>query len=258
MRKWIVSFCCLCLVALATPALAGYVLHMTESAGGNGGISYVQSNRMAMDMGGMFIIIDLNDQTATIVNPKAKAYWKGPIQTIADEVMGGVQKQMEKLLVNVPPEQREMMKQMMKQKGMPGVGPAGPPPKVSIKKTGKVETIAGYKAAEHQVIADGQLAAAMWIDPKFNMRDELDMVKLEKAMAGVNKMGGGKSAMDSPAVAKLWTKGYPLKQVFYHMGQASTVTVHKVEKMKVPAGKFQPPAGYAKGALMDVMMAGQQ
>lgn len=88
---------------------------------------------------------------------------------------------------------------------------------------------------------------------------ELDGRKLEQAMAemarGMPRCGPGQGR-PGPALDdlswKLLSEGYPLRTVSRGPG-GSTIEVTRAESRAVPASEFQPPPGFARKTLQEVM-----
>ena len=260
-------------------ASAGWVIDQVMKGGGEGARQQVllQANRMKTLMlgedGAPFaaFILDLNAETITQVDYKRKHYISTTVQKFG-QMMQGVQqamsgemaeamKQMQEQMKDMPPEQRKMMEEMMRPL-MPKTGPAPQDcvePKVELKKTGQQATIAGYPAVRYDVLADGKPESELWLasgiaawremDPQKLQRFASEMAKLVPRCGSVKGQHGFRR--DDPAW-KLASEGYPVRTVHRSDGGV-TMEVVKAESRSIPAAEFQPPAGFVRKTLREMM-----
>ncbi len=261
----------------AGPASAGWVIDQVMRGGGEGGRMQVlvQANRMKTVVLGsdgrpaMAFIVDLTTETIVQVDYQQRRYTATTIQEYG-QVMRGAQQgasghmarameQMQEALKDMPPEQRQTMEQMMRsQMAQPGQGPQGcREPRIEVRRTGQRATIAGFPAVRYDVLADGRPDSEVWIAPGITAWRELDPQRLARFAAEVAKIagcGGGTRAggpLGGDAVWQLAGEGYPVRSV--HAGSGTTVEVVKAESRAVPAAEFQPPAGFARRTLQDML-----
>ena len=162
---------------------------------------------------------------------------------------------------DMPPEQRQMMEQMMGGK-MPQAGSkpgACREPRIEMRKTGRQATIAGYPAAGYEVAADGKAESELWIAKGITAWKEVDPKKLERAMSELAKMtprcgppSGRQGGMGEDQAWRLAGEGYPVKTAD-RRGGGTTVEVVKAESRAVAASEFQPPANFTRKTLGEMM-----
>lgn len=262
------------------PAAAGWVVDQAVKGPGEGGRQQilVQANRMKTVTFGPdgrpahAFIVDLNAETLTQVDYGERQYVTATFQEYVQAMTGAVQaaaghmaearKQMEQALKDLPPEQRKMMEQMMRQQMPQGAGPGAGgcvEPRREVRKTGQQATVAGFPAVRWEVLADGKVESEVWVAPSLGVARELDARKLEQfgaAMSKVSACGPGQGAgRGTDPGWKLAAEGYPVRTVVPGAGGA-TVEIVKAESRSVPATEFQPPAGFARKTLREMM--GQQ
>ena len=259
-------------------ASAGWVIDQVVKGGGEGARHQVllQTNRMKTLMlredGTPFaaFILDLNAETITQVDYSGKHYITTTIQEFG-QMMQGVQqamsgqmarvmKEMQERMKDMPEEQRKMVEQMMRSQ-MPQTESAPEDcvePKVEMKKTGEQATIAGYPAVRYDGLADGKPESEIWLAKGITAWREIDPRKLERFAAEMAKLAPrcNPSARrlgfraDEPTW-KLASEGYPVRTV--HRGGGGMVEVVKAESRSVPAAEFQPPAGFVRKTLREMM-----
>jgi len=264
-------------------ASAGWVIDQVMKGGGEGTRQQVllQANRMKTLMLGedgapvAAVILDLNAETITQVDYKGKHYISTTVQQFGQMIQGvqqtmsgemaEVMEQMQEQMKDMPPEQRKMMEEMMEEmmrSRMPKTGAAPQDcvePKVELKKTGQQATIAGYPAVRYDVLADGKPESELWLasgiaawremDPQKLQRFASEMAKLVPRCGSVKGQHGFRR--DDPAW-KLASEGYPVRTVHRSDGGV-TMEVVKAESRSIPAAEFQPPAGFTKKTLRDMM-----
>jgi hypothetical protein len=277
MRKWKMA----ALGLLAAPLLpggeaaAGWAIEQAVKGGAGEGVRQqivVQSNRLkAVSLGPdgrpvQAMILDLSNDTLTQVNYPERTYVTATVQEYVQTISHMTQaaagqraeamKAMQQQLQNLSPEQRKQVEAMMRQ--APAGGGTAPcaERKREIRRTGQQATVAGYPAIRYEVLADGQLEAELWMAPGLTLARELDLRKLEQfstAMARVGPgCGPGQSGPPGTDLGwKLAAEGYPVRTVQKEPG--ITVEVVQAESRALPAAEFQPPAGFARRTLRELM-----
>ena len=262
----------LTIFAWISQASAGWVIDQAEKGSGEGGKQQImlQTNQMKTVVLGpdgkpeAAFILDLNAETITQVNYQERSYMTAKVQEYAQMIQGamkGAMSAMEEAMNDIPPEQRQMMEQMMRSR-MPQAG-SGPEacrePRIEMRKTGQDATIAGYKAVSYEMLADGKAASELWIAKGITAWKELDPKKLERVMNELAKAAprcgpahGRQAGMGGDQAWKLAGEGYPVKTVD-RSGSGTTVEVVKAESRAVPASEFQPPANFARKTISDMM-----
>lgn len=121
------------------------------------------------------------------------------------------------------------------EQAIPTEAAAGKASKASVKATGRIETIAGYKC-EHYTFTD----------PKEGAYDACLSKDLGTFMAPINPMGQGRAAADASGdvLAHLGGNAFPLK--VRKVGGATTLEVTKIEKKPLSESFFAVPSGFTK------------
>ncbi len=226
-------------------------------------------------------IMDLDAQSITTVQYEQRTVTTGTVQEYAESLQGataamGAQmaetmKKMRESLKDMPPEQRQMVEQMMRKSMPPGTGPAPSAeacrqPQVEVRPIGQRATIAGYSAVRYDVFEDGKLAHELWVSPAITAWRELDPKKLErysqamlKATASLPGCGRGRAQGSDPRdpAWKLAGEGYPVRTVKHGAGEGATIEVVKAESRAVPAAEFQPPADFTRQTFKQMMGGGK-
>jgi hypothetical protein len=172
--------------------------------------------------------------------------------------MQGQMKEMEEQLKGLPPEQRREIEKMMKQMQAQSAPQAKPedcaPDKVDVKSTGKKVTVAGYDATGYQVFSNGTFDAEVYIAPGITAVREMDPRKFERMMSEMTKAmpqcppRGGMFGSDP--MWKLMKDGYPVRSVDK---DGATTEVVKAEHRSLGANEFEPPTGFARKTLQEMM-----
>jgi hypothetical protein len=267
-----------CILAWANSAAAGWVIDQVIKGGGQGDEDkqqvIMQANQMKTVMLGSdgkpetAFILDLNAETFTQVNYREGSYMTAKVQEYAQMLSGGMKdamSAMKEALKDVPPEQRQMMEQMMRSKMPQGDDKPGDcrEPKIETRKTGRQATIAGYSAVAYEILADGKPDSELWIAKGIAAGKELDPKKLERVMGEFMKAvprcgpaagppGSRRPGIGQDQAWKLASEGYPVKTIM-RGGSGATVEVVKADSRSVPASEFQPPANFTRQTLKEMM-----
>lgn len=302
MKRVLLTLACLVLLGLlpAAQAKAGWVVEQVvrsrADASSKGGgpdrqVLTLSANRMKtviLDQAGKPTaawILDLDAQTLTSVDYAQRGVTTGTVQDYAASIRGATQamggqmteamKQMQDAMKDMPPEQRQMVEQMMR-RSMPGGGQAGAAPsaeacrqpQVEVRPTGQTASIAGYAAKRYDVYEDGKLAQELWVSPAITAWREIDPGKMQRfgqemakamtALPGCGRQRARSTGADPNDPAwKLAGEGYPVRTVEHGPAEGTVVEVVKAESRSVPASEFQPPAGFTRQSFKD-MLAGEK
>jgi hypothetical protein len=129
---------------------------------------------------------------------------------------------------------------------------------VELRKIGEQSTIAGYSAARYDVLSDGALESELWLAKGITAWREIDPKKLEQLSVEMAKLAGcGRGQWrrglpgDDPAW-KLASEGFPVKMI--HRGELNvTVEVTKAESRTIAPAEFQPPGGFSRKSLLELI-----
>jgi len=257
------STCVLALLLLVTPAVeAGWII--VDEGGHQTSLSRGRMKMSPKEAQGVSMVLDIGRARMWVADAGRRTYWEGTVEeycqamrTTMAGAMADMEKQMAESMKDMPPAQREQMQQMMK--NMRGGGaPAGPPPAVTIEKTGETEKIAGLTARKFRVLSNGKLYEEMWLTTDPALLRELEMTKAPDTFGRMSgcmaAMAGGPRPEASDEFRKLYAEGWPLK-VIYHGetgGGPAGTPVTKVEQRNISEAAFTPPTGYKSAPLSEV------
>lgn len=243
----------------ATQAFAGTVFQtLTVEADGtetNGTMS-VQDGNLLIEMReqseDVTLIYKQDESTMITVSHAEKSYMvmdKAFIDRIAVQ-MAAVQKQMEDMMKNVPPEQREMMEKMMSGQ-MPQLNAAVP--EVDVVRLGDGGTVNGKSTVRYQVTYDGQPKQNLWIAGWDQMEGAEDLKSSFLSMADfmqsiIDQVPMVAANMENPMQALKKLDGFPIRtEDLDDQGRVkSTTDVLSSTTEDLSAGAFEAPDGYKK------------
>jgi hypothetical protein len=230
-------------VTTLTTSVEGRNLKMNMPAGSQG-----TSNEM---------IFHGAEREMLMIDHARKSYIVIDEATLKDLVgqVSAAMQQVEEAMKNMPPEQRAMMEQMMKQRGM-GPAPAAPKP-TELRRTGERGDQHGFAAEKYEVLRDGRKIREVWVTPwdridgandaRAVFEEMADMMKETMEALAKSPMGGALADQNSFEHLKA-LGGYPVvTREFDENGTLETETVLKsATRKELAPADFQPPAGYAK------------
>jgi hypothetical protein len=218
-------------VALVAPSHAGWV--MKESDGTE---MFVAKQKMASTWEGGGMVMNAKDKTMVLWDSNKQVYVKS---TVA-EFCTGTKDMFDQMMAKMPPEQAEMMKQMMGSQ---------PDANVTVEQKGTGEKVAGYATNKYDVMNNGELYEEMWIaTDKELMKDFEPFVEMMTEFVGCSSSiasFGKKVPESTEQYIKLYTSGVVLKLVNHGRAAAQKSTdVTELTKEDVPDSKFETPKGY--------------
>ena len=255
-------------LALATPALAGWVIEEanTDSSGEQTiDTVYFQKNKAKVVSPRQTMIFDIDKGVMSFVVTERKVYWTGTPEEFQRGMKAGSDRMMEERMKQIPPEQRQAYEKYMKQmKAKDQASPAKREFNVEVKKTSDKVTISGYSGQKYQVIVDGMLKEELWVCDKIDITGEGDREKFRKLTDSMSEPGQGDSYRSSPEYVKIsqyMEKGYPVKRMHYDESGNETYgsEMKKIEKKNIPGSEFEVPKGYKKLSInefVSMMMQG--
>ncbi len=258
----------LCTV-LATNARAGVVIESTVKDPRLGG-----SEAMLMEIDGDRLRVDPPDQdkdevrtsmifdgsrnALTILDHREKtaiemdqAMVEGMMVRLAE-----AKKQLQAQLAEMPPEQRKMMEQMMEQRGagaMLGGAAPKPRPPLTLKPSGETRHVGGRECAvstlqrANEKVGEACIASfsALGISRE-DIAALSEMADFQKHIAEQFRGSGMPDVSDELELFRN-LKGLPLQTIRREANGTETRSdLVKIEKVEIPASRFEIPAGYEK------------
>lgn len=253
-----------CALALPAQVFAGFLF--VDERGAQMFLSKGRIKHVSSSGEEPVVAVDSTRGRLWVSNPRAKAYWEGTVEefcTAVKALTGGaagaamspeMDKLMKEKLAGLPPDQQEMVKQMMARSGQAQQAAPEPPPRVTVEAAGDGENVAGLATKKFRVLADGKLYEEVWLTSDPAITREFDMGKAPEIIAKFSacQARGASRVQETDAYRQLFAKGWPLKTVA-HGGGFSRPHVVKAERRDIGDAEFAPPSGYKKlAALMEV------
>lgn len=206
------------------------------------------------------MIFNYDEQNMSIISHEDKSYMILDKNT-GSSIKNEMEKMMEEALANVPPEQRAMMENMMKQRMSQMLGSQETKiemPKTDFRATNRNDTINGYDCVYYEVLKNDQkeseYCVASWseLDASDNIKNSFtNMAKfMESFLEQIRKMSPVQ--VDSnPFSIMEEMNGFPVLTRQYSKGKISEeTTLSSIIEKDIPDSVFQMPEGYKKQSLM--------
>jgi len=234
------------------------------------GTIYMQGNKIkSFDEEGQFSaifnldtgeMIQLDNISKTYSTTQAKDYF-AYYKQYALKMKAAMMQQLSEL----PPNQRARAEGMMKRQGIELPGNNVKPMKITLKKTGDTNKIAGYESVKYEIYINGKLDEEIWTSSDVRIQEEIDMEKMidylselrqiEDSMRGSNSF----SQESEQAYIEVFSTGFPMKTIDYPLSGNSIVEeAIKVSKKKIDGSEFQAPKSYTKVPLAQMLQLGSQ
>lgn len=270
--KWVIGSLGLGVLLWALPVSAGWVIDLIAQNGGHTNKQQMtfQDNKMksvTLGENGVpenAVIFNVEAQTMTNIDYGQKRVMVGSAKDFkqmmegAQSVMANAMKEMQTQMKNMPPGQRQMMEQMMKER-MPMAAQSQDcpePPKTEVRATGDEETIAGFATSGYDVLENGQLRSQVWIAEEITIQDEFDLAKMQQlaeALASAQpcqtRQQGG--SFQNKGIWELAKQGFPARIVDKKDGD--TTEIVSAEKRTVETEEFTAPKGFQTQSMKQMM-----
>ena len=232
------------LLAFAAPGLCGLII--IESDGAKSFVSDGKIKTVTQDPEDRPMIIDLKNDTITILNDQEKTAARGTLDEFC-QMVETIRKTIEESMAQV------------KEQGIPGMPDfSAKPVNIRIEKLGDGGEIAGFKTIKYRIYADGEPDEEAWIATDKKLTREFgDMEKLSKFGACASAAMGVNTVETAAEYQKLMETGWSLKSVSLKYGERETTSeVKSIEEKQIPDSEFQVPPDYKiepLSSLMEIM-----
>jgi hypothetical protein len=245
----------LCLAALPLRAADGLLIVEKTTSGGNTKTNQIQiePERMRAETGdGQTVIFSGPKQTLWIVNDARKSYnemTKADVDRMGGQLNDAMAKMQEQLKA-LPPEQRAQIENMLKGRGVPGMG--GAQPKIEYHKTGS-DKVGMWTCDKYEGMRSGQkINELCTVDPKVLGFAMSDFQVARQLMDFFSKLvpAGADRMFTVGTMEEQGFSGVPVRRATFNNGQQQSVSeMTQVTRQAFPASIFEVPAGYQKEAL---------
>jgi hypothetical protein len=254
------------LVALAAIALtsvaagAGYAI--VDQQGSTTLVSRGRIKQLSREPEQAVMAFDAARDRLWLANPRTRSYWEGTseefctaVKSMRDGGLAAMESTLHEQLAKLPPEQRAVIAERMRQAR--GGTEGEPSPSVAVERTSEEASVGGQTARKFRVLANGQPAMDVWLGSPPGLVAELMLATTSErygrlAACGAGTAGARQSAAvyDSAEFRGLYALGWPLRVVTYARGAPRTaIDVVRIEQRDVPDAEFSPPAGFRKAGL---------
>lgn len=197
------------------------------------------------------IVLDHNSQTFTVIDPEA-------FVKAVEEYTKKMEKMRQKHLESLPPEQREMVEKMIKQRELESGKDKSGKIVISIKSSDESTIISGYNASKYEVFHNNKLNEELWLTNDLDIQNELELKKMSNLMTEfkkVNKRLGDDTVVNEDAFIKLFANGgFPLKTVDRSFGETVYIEeVVDIKKQDIPKENFKLPSGYKEKSVYELL-----
>ena len=147
----------------------------------------------------------------------------------------------------IPPEQKKMIEEQMKQAN------EAPAPLVSIKEMGSGGKIAGYDTKKFQVFANDELYEEIWLSQESELNElisvyaQINPFVIEIAGCSSFEINLEQDPTFSDAYTELMLSGLEMKSIRHEYGTPNPGTsIVSIEQKAIPSSEFKPPAGFLR------------
>lgn len=212
---------------------------------------------MRMDNGDLVTIFDIKKGEILYYNTANRTYWQGKPERFNAEVRAELEAMIEKELLGVEEDQREVMRKMydeMLKSSFADVNNQDQFPRVfKVKSIGDGEKVSGFSTQAFRVFEDGQQLETIWIAAELPIANDFDFIGLSQFLNQLAKGAYAASFEASNEYFELLKKGYPVKvEMTKSDGYTYISDVAEAKKVKFSDSHFNIPKGFAAGSLTQV------
>ena len=213
--------------------------------------TYLKGKRIRTETEGRIWVLDFSKGMLMTINPTSKTYTEMSLKDLKEaqkqamEWMKSLRAQMEEKMKTMPPESRAVMQKKLDSMPAEMFGEEKPA-KITVKATGKKETINGFACKEYEVYEDGDLTTQYWLAPSVSTKAfDTYQKELSQWLEGMGPLGANR--------LREWEyirdHGFPIKvtRVKPSVGQVSfDREILGVKEKSLDEALFQPPKDYKR------------
>ncbi len=200
-----------------------------------------------------FIIVNHHEGSYMVMDRETMGRLAGQVQDSDAEVEKAV-KEFEEKMAELPPEQREMMKKMLKDRMPPGTAMGADRPKPEYRRTDESKTLNGYPCVRYDVYVGEEKIQELWVTDWENIKGSSELMNVFEDMSelymdmvkSMDKIAGGMMGADRNPVENFANvEGFPVVSRHFADGELESETVLKsIHERDLGAGDFSPPEDY--------------
>ena len=218
---------------------------------------FIQDSLIRYDRPTSVSIINMNRKQITLIFSQHQAYWQGTVTDLQQTTTEMAKEQLVKLLAYAPQKDKPRIRKAIAAINHPGGMPADTLPnlpQITIRKTGKTDTLLGYPVNEYNIVIDSNLRQTVWVTSHIVPLPAKKIKQLMMLNRALSPFAIENSLSHSSSYFHLLSNGYILKSINYTPNGGQTVTtVTRIKETQIPEAIFQVPPGYVKSSLENVM-----
>ena len=240
-------------LALASAASAGVLLTYETRDESKKSVAkaetFIDGKRLRLETEGRTLIWRGDEERLWVVDPADKSYVE--VTRVEMEQVGALMDDVRSQLAALGPEERAMVEQMMKGRGGSPMAPPPSTPAVTVRATGKTQTINGFPTRSYDVLNGDRLESEAWVaEWSATGLARQDFDGLTTLAEFVQKLAGPQAqGLQGGLVQKYGEGGLPGVPI----RAISGTSVHEITMIRredVPASKFDAPAGFRKKSML--------
>ncbi len=145
---------------------------------------FIQDNLIRYETPSSVAIIDLNNNSITIVFSQYRVYWSGTISELKTSSLESYEMQMEEIIAGLHPSEREELDSIyfiFKQQLMDTLV-AQPDNRFVLIETDDNDEIMGYHAIKYNILSDSTLVESVWYTEEIQPYNDIDMHNMNSFM----------------------------------------------------------------------------
>ncbi|MBE0639212.1 MAG: DUF4412 domain-containing protein [Bacteroidales bacterium] len=258
MKKFHLMFILFFLSAPIANANAGWVIQVRYSdsdGNANEETIMIQDNKLRSNgIDGTFIF-DLENDWMMVINDTNNTCWQVKISESRESYYLATRKFMDKMLVSLPPQEREMYRPLFAEMEKmyanfdPSILDAV---KIRIEKTVENEIIAGFNTNKYLVYVDDTLVEQKWLVTDLDLSNDLNLGKMVRSFKEISPITGEDVMYQfTETYLDLSEKGFEMRSV----NKAGEITeVMNIEKKLFDADLFSVPEGFRQISIEEMLM----
>lgn len=247
-----------CGLVLKSQQSGWFIIEQQEDRFGNFSSQsvFIQDQQLRIENAESVFLLDLANDTLTLVFPEQKIYWHGRPQQLREAILNRLKQQVEEILARLPEyiraEADSSFRKDLKffESGKQLTDSLLP---IKTEKKASIDTILGHPTIQYTFYLDSVLLETIWITEEINPYAGIDRIALRKMTNIFQPPTRVAAHRESELYQQLVKNALVMRSVIPTPIGESTTEIKQISSIHIPEAFFLPPPDYKNALIEEVI-----
>lgn len=245
-------------MALRSQQAGWFIIEQQEDRFGNFSSQsvFIQDQQLRIENAESVFLLDLANDTLTLIFPEQKIYWHGRPQQLREAILNRLKQQVDEILARLPEYKRaEADSSFRKDLKLfeSGIQPADSLIPITTEKKISNDTILGHPTIQYTFYLDSVLLESIWITEEINPYAGIDRSALREMTSIFNPPTRVAAHRESELYQQLLKNALVMRSVIPTPIGESTTEIKQISSIHIPEAFFLPPPDYKNALIEEVI-----